>query len=369
MRTKTIARLTAVGFVVAATALSACAPQESTGGGSGKRKFTVALARATLTPGQEIYEYAVPKQLGYFAEEDLNVGVVKADGSTAALQVLASRSADAAFASAPNIASAVDKGTPVKGYAGATVVWPYYIGVSSDSKIKRVEDLKGKTIGVISLASASYSDLVATLKSAGLTTKDVEIVPVGTGAPAATALKSGKVDAVDTYVDGFALMEDNGVKVRMLKRPKLMDELFSVTFATRDDELKDKKSRTALTGFTRAAYKGLIYSATHPEEALKMGCKEFPGAFEGCDDPSGKKFKDTLEVLKLDIAGAIPEGEKDPTKWGDWLDIPNDRWESVVTFAEDGEMTKKKIKVSDVWDNSLMKDIYNFDRKKVIEKR
>jgi ABC-type nitrate/sulfonate/bicarbonate transport system substrate-binding protein len=64
------------------------------------------------------------------------VSLLKANGSTAALQAVASGSADVAYASSLNIAAAVDKGVPVKAFAGITVQWPYFIGVPPGSAIQ-----------------------------------------------------------------------------------------------------------------------------------------------------------------------------------------------------------------------------------------
>ena len=138
-----------------------------------EKTLTLALARSAITPGEETFTYAVPKQMGWFKREGLNVNLIKTNGSTAALQAVASGSADVAYASSLNIAAAVDKGVPVRAFAGLTVQWPYFIGVPPGSPIKKVSDLKGKRVGVISLASASYADIRANLKMAGLKEGDV----------------------------------------------------------------------------------------------------------------------------------------------------------------------------------------------------
>jgi len=190
---------TLLGLCLALALPSAAQAQE--------KVLTLALARSAITPGEELFTYAVPKQLGWFKREGLNVSLIKANGSTAALQAVASGSADIAYASSLNIAAAVDKGVPVKAFAGLTVQWPYFIGVPPGSSIKRVGDLKGKRVGVISLASASYNDLKANLKIAGLSEADVTVVPVGAGARAAAALKNDQVDAIDSYSDSFTVMK------------------------------------------------------------------------------------------------------------------------------------------------------------------
>ena len=325
-----------------------------------EKTLTLALARSAITPGEELFTYAVPKQLGWFKREGLNVSLIKANGSTAALQAVASGSADVAYASSLNIAAAIDKGVPVKAFAGLTVKWPYFIGVPPGSPIRRIADLKGKRVGVISLASASYNDLKANLKIAGLAESDVTVVPVGAGARAAAALKGDQVDAIDSYSDSFTVMRQNGVELTLLPRPAQLDKLFSVTMVTSEAALK--ANADALARFARAAYQGIIYTRLHPQAALDLSFKEFP-ELAGSANPSGQEAKNTLEAMLIALDDSIPAG--DPKTWGEWLNIDAGRWEALLSFAADTGQTDKKLTPAQVWDGSLMGSIFKFDATKI----
>jgi len=327
-----------------------------------EKSITLALARSAITPGEETFTYAVPKQLGWFKREGLNVGLIKANGSTAALQAVASGSADVAYASSLNIAAAIDKGLPIKAFAGITVQWPYFIGVPPGSPIKKMADLKGKRVGVISLASASYGDLKANLKIAGLSEADVTVVPVGAGARAAAALKANEVDAIDSYSDSFTVMKQNGVDLTLLPRPAQMEKLFSVTMATSVASLK--ANGDALAKFARAAYQGMIYTQLNPEAALKLSFQEFP-ELAGSANPTGPEARNTLEAMKIALGDSIPAGKPDPKTWGPWMDIDAGRWEALLAFAHDTGQTEKRLTPAQVWDGSLMKRIYDFDASKI----
>lgn len=327
--------------------------------------FVLALARSTTTPAEETFTYAIPKQLGYFSEENINPSLLYTDGSTAALQAVASGSADIAYASSANIAAAVDKGVPLRAFAGITIKWPYFIGVPKGSAIHAVGDLKGKRIGVISLASASYADLRANLKLAGLAESDVTIVPVGAGARAAAALNNGDIDAVDSYSDSFTVMRQNGVEFNLLQRPEQMNQLFSVTMVT-SQKIFDKKP-DELSAFARAAYKGIIYTKLYPESALRLAFKEFP-ELGGADNPTGIEAQNTAEAMAIALGDSIPTDKPDPETWGRWLDIPTKRWQAVLSFAYETGSTERLLAVKDVWNNSLMPKIYNFDIKTIVEK-
>jgi NitT/TauT family transport system substrate-binding protein len=324
-----------------------------------ERVLTLALARSAITPGEETFTYAVPKQLGWFKREGLSVNLLKANGSTAALQAVASGSADVAYASSLNIAAAIDKGVPVKAFAGITVQWPYFIGVPPQSPIKKMADLKGKRVGVISLASASYADLKANLKIAGLSEADVTVVPVGAGARAAAALKADQVDAIDSYSDSFTVMKQNGVDLTLLPRPAQMAKLFSVTMVTSTALLKSKPDE--LARFARAAYQGIIYTRLNPEAALKLSFQEFP-ELAGSADVNSTDARNTLEAMKIALGDSIPAGNGLPSTWGNWLDMDASRWEALLAFAHDTGQTDKRLTPAQVWDGSLMKAIFNFDR-------
>lgn len=329
------------------------------------RKLTLALARNTLTAAEETFTYAIPKQLGYFRDERLDTSILQTDGSTAALQAVASGSADVAYASSANIAAAVDKGVPLKAFAGITVQWPYFIGVPPDSDIRSIADLKGKRIGVISLASASYADLRANLKLANMKEHDVTIIPVGAGARAAAALKADQVDAIDSYSDSFTIMRQNNVELIMLPRHEQMSKLFSVTMVTSEKVFKEEPEK--LAAFARAAYKGIIYTWLYPDSALNLAFREFP-QLSGSADPQGKAAQDTAEAMKIALGDSIPADKPDPSTWGMWLDIPADRWDAVLNFAYDTGQTNKKLTMEQVWDNSLLSEIYKFDIKAITEK-
>jgi len=328
--------------------------------------LTLALARNTLTAGEETFTYAIPKQLGYFAQENLAPTILQADGSTAALQAVASGSADVGYASSANIAAAIDKGVPLKAFGGITVQWPYFIGVPKGSTIKTMQDLKGKRVGVISFASASYADLRANLKIAGLAETDVTIIPVGAGARAAAALTANEIDAVDSYSDSFTVMRQNGVELDLLERPSQMEKLFSVTMVTSQKALKEKPAQ--LAAFARAAYKGMIYTKLYPDSALKLAFAEFP-QLAGSQDPQSQDAKNTAEAMAIALGDSIPANQENPATWGAWMDIPADRWEALLTFAHETGSTERKLSVDEVWDGSLMRAAYDFDLSAIVEKK
>lgn len=331
-----------------------------------QNNLTIALARNTITPAEETFTIAVPKQLGYFKEEGISVAIITTSGSTAALQAVANGSADIAYASSTTIASAVERGIPVKAFAGITVQWPYFIGVPQGSAIKTIADLKGRRIGVISLASASYADLKANLHLAGLSEDDVTIVAVGAGARAAAALRNNEIDAVDSYSDSFTVMRQNGVTLTLLPRPAEMEKLFSVTMVTSTKMLQERPQD--LVRFVRAAYKGIIYTQLYPESALALSFAEYP-QLAGSSDPGSQDARNTLEAMRIALGDSIPKDNADPATWGQWLNISNERWDALLKFAYQTGQIETQLTPAQVWDGSLMPQIYPLDIHSIVEKK
>lgn len=327
-------------------------------------KITIALARNTITPAEEIFSFAVPAQLGYFAAEGIAPTIIKTNGSIAALQAVASGNADIGFASSVSIAAAIENGMPIKAFAGLTIRWPYDTAVLPDSPIHTFTNLSGKRIGVISLASASYADLKANLFYAGIPEQDVTIIPVGTGIQAAMALQNRQVDAIISYSDSFSLMQQNGFNLRLLPRIEQMEQLFSVTMFTNDKMLQEKPE--LLIHFARAAYKGIIYTYLYPDNALALGFKEFP-ELAGSDNPNGTDARNTQQTMLIALGDSIPANQPDPTTWGQWLNIDHARWQALLEFSYQTGQTETLLQPEQIWDASLMGEIYNFDIKNITQ--
>lgn len=360
MRTRLSIPLAAAA--AAALLLTGCNLDSGGEGEGGLTKLTVVLAHTNIAAAEEVSSFAVPKQLGYFRDEGLDVELITADGSTAALTALASDSAQVAFASSVNIMQAVEKGLPVKAFSGYTTTWPWNIGVKPDSPVKSVTDLKGKALGIPSLASVGASDAKVAILEAGLTLDDVELIPVGTGAAAAAALDSGKVAALNDFNDSWQTRRNSGYQVRFLPRSKITDNLFSVSFAATAANLE--KRPEDLKKFARAAFKGLLYSASHPKQAVRLGFKEYP-TLRQADADEAKAVEKNLQTLKSSFQSCTPlEGE--PKDWGDWGRLTDERWAAVQDFAVKAELVKDKLPLDKLWDPKLLDGINDWDRQPVL---
>ena len=337
-------------------------------------KMTMAIAHTNIAAAEEVTIYAVPKLAGFFKENCIEMDAIFANGSTASIQALLSKSADIAFASSVNVAQAVEQGLPVKIYSGFTITWPWKIGVLPDSKVQNMADLKGGSIGVSSMASVGVAHARVSIKEAGLKLSDVQIIPVGTGASATSALQTGRITALADFNDSWQVRENSGVRSRYLTPPSsVFDSMFSVSLVARTDQLASKVERDKLTRATRAMFMGQYYSANSPESAMFYGFREFPTLKLAGKSYSEQKRANAL-VLQSAFSSSAPDRAKygPPVKWTakawQWGDLPTSRWTGAMKFIELAEYIKAPIPVNQIWDGTLIKGINQFDRNYVLRK-
>jgi ABC-type nitrate/sulfonate/bicarbonate transport system substrate-binding protein len=122
----------------------------------------------------------------------------------------------------------------------------YY--VRSDSPIKSVSDLKGKTVTINGFSTSGHLWLNAALEKVGLTEKDVTIVPIGFPAMQ-EALAAGKVDVAE-LPQPFAALAEKQINAR-----KIFDAKYGVPF---DEELIVLAGKDAFLKKNAEAVRGLL---------------------------------------------------------------------------------------------------------------
>ncbi|MFF0160000.1 ABC transporter substrate-binding protein [Streptomyces sp. NPDC005263] len=361
---------------VSAAVLAVLAPLAACGGGDSspspssrddlgdRATLDLAIASAVVAPKEEVATYAVGDAQGYFAEEKLDVDVINTDGSVAAVQAVASGSADITPADAGAILAAREKGVPVRAIGGLVRNWPWRMAVRPDSEIKTPDDLKGKKIGVISLASGSAIYARAYADDAGLdAAEDIELLPVGVGAQALSALQDGRVDVLALFTQAYTTIENTGATFRYLPNSDAFDGIRSLTFAVTERTLKEKKD--VLTRYLRASYKALLFSAVNPEAAMRYGYKVFPRLLTGkkADDRIG----DDSKSLDAWIRTAVPAAGE-PASFKDWGAISDAEWNKTAAYTKAAGQITKDVEVAELWDDSLLRDANDFDSAAVIQK-
>lgn len=147
---------------------------------------------------------------------------------------------------------------------------PVAVIVKADSPIKSARDLKGKTIGIPGKFGTNWFTLQLILKSAGLTTDDVQVQSVGYTQQ--QALLSDKVDAVVGYKNNDGVnFESTGTNVRYIEPlDSESGRLIGPAIFTKSNP------RLQMKHFLEALGEAIDFSVKNPEETIKISKKYIP---------------------------------------------------------------------------------------------
>src|SRR5262249_40225173 len=121
--------------------------------GTAVAQTTVKIAWCARTVSSAAAPYAVAIKSGWYAKAGLKVELVPLPGSTDCVKAVATRQVEYGVPSIEPLAIIRPQGVKAKNFYTAYQGNIYGIAVPEDSPVKKIEDLKGKRIGVISMAS------------------------------------------------------------------------------------------------------------------------------------------------------------------------------------------------------------------------
>ena len=304
----------------------------------------------------EARTYFIPKHLGIFKEEDVDVTLPPPDGATQEMQLLAAGKGDAGLGAPPAVLLARTSGAKVRAIFNSVSSHGTALAVMKEGPIKDAKDLKGKKIGVLSMGASRTLDGYAKVKAAGLDPKTaVEWLPVGFGVQAAIALKRGDVQALALWDLTYADMEANGFDLRYFRFP-FQEDIFGYVYVSTDEKLKERRS--AIIKVLRAGAKAAVFQRENPEAATCVFLME-SGRWDTAADKS-KAWKAAYAVIMQDV-----EGTK-PTDLGIG-GFPAKGWEKVRDYYFDLGVIKDKLPPEDyyVTDASFYTEANKFDADKV----
>lgn len=191
-----------------------------------KAKTAVSLGMLRLTSSAPLF---IALDKGYFAEENLEIDQQWFDAAHPIAVATASSKVDVGAtgitaslfnmaASGQQLAIVADKGREQKGFSSSALL------VTSDNYnngITKLEDIKGKRIGITQKGSTFHYMLGRMLETKGLTLEDVEIVPLGKLSAVMATLESKQID-------GAILNEPNITKVQTAGYGKLVTQVGDV---------------------------------------------------------------------------------------------------------------------------------------------
>ena len=302
--------------------------------------------------------FAIAAKLGWFRQEGIDVELVPMPGSTDCVKNVAVREVDFSLPSVEPLAVGRPQGIRAKVFYTAYQGNIYGIAVPQDSPIKEIADLRGKRVGVISMGSGGVLVARELAKAAGLNPdSDINVVVAGEGAQAAAMVRGSQVDALSQFDTQYAMIENAGVKLRLLDT-RAIDRFPSNGFLALEETLRSR--RREAVALARSYAKGTVFAIANPEAAVRILWEVFPAT-----KPTGKDeataLRDDTKVLqaraqnwRLEKAGVKRWGENSEANYGAYAD-----------FMLKTGIIKQAVTAQELVTNELIDEINRFDPEKI----
>jgi NitT/TauT family transport system substrate-binding protein len=303
--------------------------------------------------------FAVATKMGWYAKDGLKVELVPIPGSTDCIKFVATGDVAYALPSVEPLAIIRAQGVKAKTFYTAYQGYIYGIAVPQTSAIKRFADLKGKSIGVTSMGSAGVVVARALVANAGLDPdRDVRIVVAGEGVQPATLLRASQVDALSQFDIQYAMVENTGVKLRLLPSPEI-EHFPSNGLVALEETLGSKRKQSIALAQSYA--KGTLFAIANPEAAIRMMWEIYPQSRStGKDEATA--LRDDVNVLQARIQNWKLE-RGGVSKWGESSER---NYAAYVEFLQKWGILKERTPIRDLITNDLIAEINDFDQAKII---
>ena len=234
----------------------------------------------------------VAEELGYFADENLEVEIVAPSDPSAPPRLVAAGNAELAVSYQTSLHLQVHEGLPLT-RVGTLIASPLNcLLVREDGPVEEIADLEGHSVG-FSVGGVEEALLEAILAEHGLSLDDVELVNVNFAL--SQALMSGQVDAVIGAYRNFELnqMQIEGVPgecfyVEELGVPAYDELIYVANPETMDADM--------IRRFLAATERATQYIVNHPEESWEIFAATAP---ELDDELNDMAWDDTIPRFAL----------------------------------------------------------------------
>ncbi len=259
----------------------------------------------------------IAKETGIFAKHGLDADVILLTGSPRLAQSLIAGDVHYALVGAAAVMRARMRGAEVVIVGAATNVSSQKLVVNPKSGIRKLEDLKGRIIGVSQYGSDADGFARTVVSKAGLKPeKDVAILQMGGHPQVAAALVAGKIEA--GILGGLALVTTSAIKLDTVS----LGPVLSVT------RQYAQQNRDSVTRFMRAFAEAIHYFKKNPNGTIPILQKMMGGIGA---EPARILYEEYVELFEeLPVPQekglqAILDQENDPKaksfKPGDFVDL------------------------------------------------
>ena len=322
------------------------------------RKMTLVQMHPNMGIGEEIFLYAVPKRLGYFAAEGLDVDIQNSQTGMISAQVLQSSNAQVATTAAAAIMAVREQNGDLVSFFNLKRNAGTFLVVLKNSPIQKLEDLKGKNVGAPSFGAGGGLGLKQNLSAIGITPDQYTGIATGAGPSAIAALRNGQIDALVMWDAMLGAAENTGLELRTVNIP-LEDGQVGTTLATTASFAKSNPKDVA--GYCRAMTKGLLFTATNPAAAIRIFWEEFPTTKPANLD-NATALKNSVHIMNRFLEKAL-QGQPEGARLGEFIK-PN--WQNThAAFVKLGTL-KGTEAATDSYTEQFLSACNDFDRAAVV---
>lgn len=326
--------------------MAGCAAATAFAPGAQAQTETVRVGWCTSVLTTGAAPFAIAQHFGWFEELGIKVDVVNFGGSSDCVRNLATGEVLAAVPSLEPMALLDQTGVKTKVFYSAFRRNIFGIGVPEDSEIQTYEDLKGKSIGVTSMASNGVLIARSIAASVGLNPDtDIKIVVSGQPAQSAVLLQNDQIQAVSQWDTNYTLMTRAGVPMRMMT-----DDLISTfpanSFAALPETIETQGE--LLAKVAKGYAMGQMFIIADPRKGMDIFQKVYPQVV-----PTGLAYEESLdrgEALLETVAGNWTlNGETE-----NWGEANMTTYQTYLDWLVDAEVLTASVDASELVTNELI---------------
>ena len=290
-------------------------------GFSGIAAAATKIIAGTVFMSATVWPHFVAADKGYFKAAGIDTEIIATRSSAKGMQQIAAGSLDIVSSGMPDHLRAIDKGAPVKIIMNQIGTPPYMVYASKS--IKKITDLKGKTVIVGGVKDITRVYVETLFERAGLFRKDYDYIYAGSTSNRFAALVAGGVQAA-IMLPPFSLRAAAMGYTNLGNIQSVLADFPFTVYAVNTNFAK--KNRKAVVGFLGALLKATkwLYDDKNKSEAsdilVKWSRFKRPDALATYDI-----FFKEINAYRLD--GVVTETAyrkmmKVLVNWGDMKSIP-----------------------------------------------
>jgi len=261
-------------------------------------------------PSVQFAQFYLAQQAGYYRDAGLDVTFQnKIDQDLVPL--VGQGSVDVGIADGTSVIPAVSQGIPIHYIATVYATFPNIVFAKTGAGIKTAADLKGKRIGTPCRCGSNWLMLEALLKSAGLTTSDVQVIEYPNFSQGAAVARDA-VDAATGYANNEPLqLAKQGISTSILHVDPVV-ALPGPGLITSTKALAAK--RDALQAFVSATLRAMKDIVADPSKGLDAAITAVP-ELASQRDVQRQILDATIASWQSPYTNAHGLGAIDPNGW------------------------------------------------------